>query len=114
MLLNHNVLILLTLMAVICLFITEANGGLKIFCPPDKVLYSDDRMRRLNWDTPTFVKAPGAKYPPSLRSNYRSSQMVMVPGVYQVVYTAKDMLGNVAKCNFTMTVKSKYREIQSS
>ena len=77
-------------------------------CPND-VMHDDitTTEKRIDWQRPTVTDNSG--YPPSVSSNRQSGYLFFVPGSYEVLYTATDAAGNVAKtCSFRITLKRKY------
>ncbi|KAJ7327772.1 hypothetical protein OS493_026651 [Desmophyllum pertusum] len=80
-------------------------------CPND-VMHDDitTTEKRIDWQRPTVTDNSG--YPPSVSSNRQSGYLFSVPGSYEVLYTATDATGNVAKtCSFRITLKRKTCDI---
>ena len=80
------------------------------YCPSDITI--DDATTtevRVNWQEPTVTDNSGVD--PVVYSNKLSGQSFAVPGLYEVLYTAKDESGNEATCSFRITLKRKYTEL---
>lgn len=76
-------------------------------CPNDFVKdgITNCNTIRITWQEPTAKDDSGT--PPSITSNRHSGDLFPVPGVYDVNYSAKDVAGNEAICNFRITLKTR-------
>ena len=83
------------------------------YCPSDITTDNAAELEiRVNWQEPTVTDNSGAL--PSVTSTRRPGDLFVVPGSYEVLYTAKDESGNEATCSFRITLKRKYTELAHS
>ena len=76
------------------------------YCPSDITI--DDvttYQLKVKWQQPTAIDNSGVL--PTLNSNEQSGRYFVVPGSYEVLYTATDNSGNAATCTFRITLKRK-------
>ena len=94
-------------MIIICLIVADVLPPSIINCPSSQafVIPAGNQFMIVMWNTPTSIDNSGEQ---AVQTSNKNSGDVFEEGITLVMYNFTDAAGNVATCEFTITLSSKF------